>query len=195
MQPKIPSPKQNAHHMALGMYSSWDALRKLEWEISVYKSVMDSKGPASDALSLDIRKPMYAAINASITGWHLVEWLWYEIEGMPKCKACFLEMLKLPENSGLSQVKGEIRRIPEFDAAHQIAHASKHSHLEKITIGFSTPVFINFWERDDEASLNQTAHIRLEHDGVISEQTIYSFLNTLHRWWKHMLVTLEVPEK
>jgi len=113
---------------------------------------------------------MYAAINASITAWHLVEWLWYEIEEMPACKAGFLEMLKLPENSGLSQIKEEIRKIPEFDAAHQIAHASKHSHLDRITEGFSTPVFINFWESDSEISLNQTAHIRLEHEGVISEQ-------------------------
>jgi hypothetical protein len=181
--------------MALGMYSAWDALRKLEWEISVYKSVLDAKDPPSETLSRDIRRPMYAAINASITGWHLVEWVWYEIDGMPECKAGFLGMLKLPENSDLRKIKEEIRRVPEFNAAHQIAHASKHSHLTSITDGFSTPVYLNFWEGDDEIYLNQTAHIRLEHEEGISEQTIYSFLNTIHRWWLHVLVTIKLPEK
>lgn len=187
--------RENAHHMTLGMSSSWDMLRKLEWEIDIFKSVMDAKFIPGDELARSIRKPMYAAINASITACHLVDWVWHDLAQLHESKHVFLEILKLPANSGLSQVVSEIRKIPELNAAHQIANASKHSHLERMTEGFSTPVFIDYWEKDGEIFINQSGRARLESEDRISEQTIYSILNTNHDWWAHILIELKIPER
>lgn len=195
MRSKQKSVKKNAQHMALGMSGSWDMLRKLEWEIDIYKSVMDAKFMPGDELARSIRKPMYAAINASITAFHLVDWIWYDLDQLHESKLAFLEILKLPANSGLPQVINEIRKIPELDAVHQIANASKHSYLERMTEGFSTPVFIDFWEKDAELFINQSGRIRLESEGRISEQTIYSLLNKTHDFWAHILIEIELPEK
>jgi hypothetical protein len=185
----------DARHMALGLSGAWGVFRKLEWEVNAFKEASRTLKERNELVVRDIYVPMYLAINAASTSWSLIEWIWVELQSDAVRRVEFCRMIGAGDRANLNELKDSIRqKLPEIDACNQIAHAAKHRLLKKITPGFTTPVFVDFWVKDGQSYLSMSANTRHEQDGHISEQTLESFLNSIVAQWRHILESLAISD-
>lgn len=181
--------------MALGVDGAWDVYRKLLWEVETFKQLAARKVPAGDTAAVEIRLPMYAAINAASTAWSLVEWLWFELEHAPEARSMLLGWAGVDDGSeALKRLKPALRaKVAEIEACHQIAHAAKHAQLHDITPGFSTHLSYDFWQSAGwiYSSTSGRASFSEGDSGIPLEKLFESVAS----WWKETLTSYSVPDR
>lgn len=180
--------------MTLGIDGAWDVLRKLEWDIAIYRQVAGEMVPSHAEAYREIRFPMYAAINAAATAWSLVEWVWFEVELEPASRSRLLLLADAGETADLKGLKPALRRkVPAINACNQIAHAAKHAQVSDVTPGFATDLSIGIWEKAGWHHFSVDAKLRFGESG--KEESIEEILDFVRQWWLNVLTDLDIPDR
>lgn len=188
-------PLQDARHMTLGVHGAWDVYRKLLWEVETFKQSAARKVPIGEAAAVEIRFPMYAALNAAATAWSLVEWFWFEVEHQPENRSRLLIWAGVDDRGEvLKRLKAAFRKkVAEIEACNQIAHATKHAQLHDITPGFSTPVSYDFWQSAGWLYSSTKGHASfVDGDGGIPLEDLFERVVS---WWKETLSSYSIPDR
>jgi hypothetical protein len=192
--------KRDSRDWTLGLASIRDMRTKLAWEVRQVLEASNRPAPMGENFREgDDQAMLFAAANAFVTAWHLMDWLAFHAErdGL---------WVRLSEIAGVPiadkrDLKAWLITVPEIRTCLAICVATKHVGLSDRAlddISLRIPVMFDFYfagEGDEQrfASL-RTATVVTEIDGYRQTTTVIGLLADLERWWDWLISKLDLPD-
>lgn len=183
----------------LGLVNIWQVLRKLWWEVLIFRNIPDrlkTTEIGSDLFHLPDAR-LYAASNLALTCLNLVDWLYYAVESDPELTARTMETLgDLDMTNGHAFMRSLRERHASINLCHQIANATKHSHLHKPDPNFAI-------RTGDLVFLGSEGQREIVHVSIIEQNgperkdggSVFDALLNLSDWWEERLTEIGIPER